>query len=221
MKKHKVSELVEDFDVYPRGHVDSQHVGYIVAALEAGAGMPPIVIDKKTKRIVDGFHRKRATQRHAGDDAQIECVERTFKSEADLLLEAIRLNANHGRTLSQFDRARCITLADKLEIDSELLASAMTMTVDAVEELRVDRLATEKDSKLTVPIKRTIRHMAGKSLNKRQMEANGRLSGMNQQFYVNQVIELIEAGLLDTENEPLMKALDKLRSLLESQLVAA
>lgn len=221
MKKYKASELVEDFDVYPRGHVDSQHVGYMLASLVAGAKLPPIVIDKKTKRIVDGVHRVRAIRRHLGDDAQIDCIEKTFASEAELLLEAIRLNANHGRTLSQFDRARCITLADKLAIDTESLASAMTMTVDAVAELRVDRLATERDSKLTVPIKRTIRHMAGKSLSKRQMEANGRLSGMNQQFYVNQVIELIEAGLLDTSDKNLMTAIEKLRGLLESQLVAA
>ena len=37
MKKYAISELVFDFDLYPRGSVDSHHVGEIAAAIEAGS----------------------------------------------------------------------------------------------------------------------------------------------------------------------------------------
>src|SRR5688572_13414948 len=60
METIKASELVEDFDLYPRGDVDGTHVLSLVQALEAGVELPPIIACKKTKRIVDGFHRRRA-----------------------------------------------------------------------------------------------------------------------------------------------------------------
>lgn len=219
MKKYKVSELVLDFDVYPRGQVDSQHASYIAAAIEAGVEMPPAIIEKKTKRIVDGAHRHRAIRSVHGDDAMMECVERSYKTEADLLLDAIRLNANHGRILTQFDRTRCITLAAKLSIDDSLLADAMSVNVDKLAELRTDR--TARDAGLVIPLKRTIRHMAGQSLNKRQVQANSRLSGMNQAFYVNQLIELIESGLLNTNDPKLMERLELLRTLIDTLAVHA
>jgi hypothetical protein len=219
MKKYKVSELVLDFDVYPRGQVDSQHAGYIAAAIEAGVELPPGIICKKTKRIVDGAHRHRALRHVYGDDATMECIERTYKTEAALLLDAIRLNAHHGRCLTQFDRTRCITLAQKLEIDDTLLADAMSVKVDKLAELRTDR--TAQDATLTIPIKRTIQHMAGQKLTKRQVEANGRLSGMNQAFYVNQLIELIESDMLNTADAKLMARIERLQELLSGLIVAA
>lgn len=220
MKDFKASALVLDFEIYPRGRVDSQAVGYIANALQAGATMPPIVIEKKSHRIVDGAHRFKAYRRLYGDDVKISCVEKVYKSDRDLLLDCIRLNTAHGNNLTPFDRARCITLADKMGIDSELLAGAMNMTVTALDEMKVDRLASDPAG-LHVPLKRTNRHMAGKTLTHRQMEANQRSSGMNQAMYANQLIDLIESDLIDVNNDRLMERLKYLQELLSNLLVAA
>ena len=63
-------------------------------------------------------------------------------------------------------------------------------------------------------MKQTIRHMAGKNLNEGQVTANDKLSGMNQLFYVNQLITLIENDLIDYSNEDLIEGLTKLQDLI-------
>lgn len=70
---------------------------------------------------------------------------------------------------------------------------------------------------IVVPLKKTIQHMAGKTLTTGQQKANEKLSGMNQSFYVNQVILLIENGLID-EKENLYERLRILQKLLNGLL---
>ena len=68
-------------------------------------------------------------------------------------------------------------------------------------------------------LKNTVRQQfAGKRLNQRQVEANDRLSGMNQQFYANQLIELIESKMLDLKDEKLMARLKILNDFLDEIL---
>ena len=95
----KATELVQDYDLYPRAQVDGYHVREIAEALEAGVSMPPVIAEKGTKRVVDGFHRIRAAQKIHGATAKIEVVFKVYGSEAELFREAMRLNADHGRNL--------------------------------------------------------------------------------------------------------------------------
>ncbi len=216
MKTMKVSLLVLDFDLYPRQQIDSHHVGEMVAAEEAGVKFPPIVIDKKSKRVTDGWHRVRMKQRLYKENAEIEVIEKTYRNEREMFLDAIRLNASHGRNLSSYDRAHCALRAGELGIKDDVLAGALLVTVARVDALRVNKAATVGTGKaeVTVPIKRTIGHMAGKRLTRPQQEANKKLGGMAQLFYVNQLIMLIETDLLDTANKDLMAAIEKLAGML-------
>lgn len=219
MRKLKAAEVVLDFDLYPRNNVDPHNVRTLCDALASGAELPPIVICKKSKRVADGFHRVKAVLKFFGDDAEIEVVERTYKSDADLFLEAMRYNASHGCKLDPCDRTHCLIIAERLSIPLDSVAGALSVPADKLGSLMQDRTATSGG--LTIPLKRTLRHKAGQKLNKRQREANDRLSGMNQVFYVNQVIELIEADLLDIGDDSLMQRLSHLQSLLSKQLAAA
>jgi hypothetical protein len=56
--------------------------------------------------------------------------------------------------------------------------------------------------------------MQGMELSKEQTEAIKTLGGNNQTFYVNQLLTLIESGLLDTGNPGLMERLALLRDRL-------
>lgn len=219
MKTLKAAELVLDFSLYPRNNVDSHNIKNLIDALAAGEPLPPVVIDKKSKRVVDGFHRVKAYLKFLGDEAKIEVIEKTYKSDAQLFVDAMRYNATHGCKLDPCDRTHCLLLAESLNIPLDQVAGALHTTVDKLAALRADRTATSNG--LTVPLKRTVRAFAGKKLTKRQQEANVRLSGMNQQFYANQLIELIESEMLDLENENLMMALKKLHELLEGVLVVS
>lgn len=218
MRRLKAAELILDFDLYPRRNLDSHNVRNLVDALAAGAELPAVLIDKKSKRVVDGFHRVRAALQHFGDEAEIEVIEKAYKDDAAIFLEAMRLNAAHGAKLDPCDRTHCVIVAERLHIPLDAVAGALHMPLDKLGELRASRTATAGG--LTVALKRTVSHFAGKRLNKRQSEANDRLSGMSQQFYANQLIELIESGMLDLDNENLIERLRVLHGLLDGVLAA-
>lgn len=217
----KLSELVLDFDLYPRQQVDSHHVREMQVAREAGATFPPLVIDKKSKRVTDGFHRERMYRRDGDPSMEVECVEKAYRNEKEMFLDAVRFNASHGRRLTSFDKAHAALLAEKLGIADNAIAEALKLTADSMGELLATKVAIGGNgTKTPVAIKRTIGHMAGKKLTKPQVEANKKLGGMNQTFYVNQLITLIESDLIDKENEDLIAGLRKLNSLLDGVLAA-
>jgi hypothetical protein len=219
MKKMKVASLVFDFDFYPRNNINPHNVNCIAEAIVAGVEMPPGIIDKKSRRIVDGFHRGRAYAKVYGDDAEMLVVEKNYANDAEMFLDAMRYNASHGCALDSSDRAHCIILSERLNIPLDAVAGALHMTTDKLSALRNGRIAKTSGG-LSVPLKRTIQSFAGRRLTKRQVEANDKLSGMNQSFYANQLIELIESDLLDVSDENLMDRLRVLNGLLDGVLAA-
>jgi hypothetical protein len=216
LREVKLAELVLDMTLYPRTKLDASHIRYMGLALQGGAVFPPVVVDKKSLRVIDGFHRI-SMYRRINPNQSIEVVEKNYKNDAAMFEDAVRMNAHHGRNLSPFDRTHCILRAETFGLSADQIANALSITVEAVGELRADRVGELKvDHKtISIPLKRTIRHMAGQKLTQRQNEANSHLGGMNQLFYINQVAELIEAKLIDTENEHVMAGLNRLNELLE------
>lgn len=212
MKKYALSELVLDFEIYPRGSVDSHHVGEIAEAIRAGAAFPPIVIDKKSKRVADGFHRVYGYKRVFDESHEVDCIEKEYKSDKDLFIDSMRYNAAHGRALTQHDKVHCLLLAEKLKIATATVAEALHITTDRIGELRAGRIGRAGGA--SIPLKQTIRHMAGKTLTKGQVAANEKLGGMNALFYVNQLVTLIENDLIDPDNDDLASGLEKLHGLL-------
>lgn len=174
MNHHRGAELVLDFDLYPRSNVDSHNVRTIVDALAAGAELPPVIADKKSKRVTDGFHRVRAHLQHFGPDAEIDVIEKVYKDEGAMFLDAMRYNAAHGARLDPNDRTHCVIIAERLSIPLDAVAGALNMPVEKLGHLRVDRIARSEG--LSIPLKQTVKHMAGKRLTHRQVEANDKLS---------------------------------------------
>jgi len=219
MREVKAAELVLDFDLYPRNNIDPKNISKLVNALSTGAELPPVMIEKKSKRVVDGFHRVKAHLRFYGDEAKITVVEKTYKSDGDLFLDAMRFNSGHGVQLDSCDQVRCLLTAERLHIPPEMVAGVLHIPANKLGELRDTRTARGTDG-LSLPLKRTVSGFHGKKLTERQEQANTRLSGMNQQFYVNQIIELIESEMLDTSDEKLMTQLQKLAELLDGVFAA-
>lgn len=218
MRTIKAALVVLDYNLYPRNNVDQHNVRAIMDALEAGEEMPPIIIDRHTKKAVDGFHRTLAKLKR-DPDSEIEVIEKTYKNESEMFLDAMRYNSTHGARLDPCDRVRCTIIAEKLSIPLAAVAGALHVPAEKLGALKSDRTATTAGG-LSIPLKRTIQHMAGQKLTKAQNAANDKLSGMNQVFYVNQVILLIESNLLNKEDEKLLDALRHLSELLEGLLTA-
>jgi hypothetical protein len=182
-----------------------------------GIELPPIVADRKTKTVIDGFHRYHAAKRLKLPTISAELKD--YKSPAEMFLDAMHLNAGHGRTMTNFDRVHCVILAAKHKIEPEQVATALSITVEKVGELRADRIGKLRSvGGASIPLKRTLHHMAGQSLTKTQVEAQQKLGGMDQGFYVNQLIVLIENELVDTGDPKLMQNIQRLADLLAKLL---
>lgn len=217
----KLGQLKEDFSVYPRADVDSGHTSQIAEAMRIGITMPQIIVEDKTFRIVDGMHRARGLYKIHGEKKgkalDIRVIARTYASNKELFLDASSLNASHGRSLTGYDKKHAILLAEKLGIATVLIASALNTTVERVKECRAT-CATVDSTRVVTPLKAPIRHMEGREITQQQADAIPHLGGNQQMFYVNQLLLLIETGMLDLENQPLMEKLELLSEKLSDLL---
>jgi hypothetical protein len=216
VKQLKISSLVLDYDLYPRVQIQSYHVNEMARALEAGVELPPIIVDRKSKRVVDGFHRVKAYQKVYGLDAKIPAILKDYESEVAMYLDAISLNAAHGRPLSTYDKARCIARADELKLEPAVIAKALNTTLDRVIELKTERFALYEQK--PIALKMSTAHLAGEELTKEQVNYNVKAGGMNQTFYINQVIAMLESDAVDWDNQRVVNALKRLHGLLDEAL---
>jgi len=225
VKSTKYATLILDADLYPRGSVDDQYIGTLAEALRSGAKLPPPVACAATKRIIDGAHRQKAALRVFGKDYAGEVIFKKYRSDADRFADAVRLNAGHGRRLSTYDRAHCLAIAERVELSVERLADCLSITCATLEDLRTDRTAhiTSLNGRASrsVALKHTNRHLAGRELSAAQVEGNDRSGGMQQLFYVNQVINLLEHDLVDPQDGRMAERLQRLGGLVEERFATA
>jgi hypothetical protein len=154
----KIAALIRDFTLYPRHHVDEANVASMRRAIRAGAPLPPVVADRKTKKVTDGWNRIAAIEREGLDTVDVEWV--TYADDAEMFLDAIARNATHGSKLTTFDYARCLIIAAELRLDDSAITVAMRCTVEFLEELRERKIGVGPDGPM--PVKRTLAHLVRK-----------------------------------------------------------
>ena len=209
------TSLVEDFDLYPRMAVNLAHVNHLAEVIESGTKLPPIIACRKSKRIVDGFHRRRAHIRAMGsDDVEVEVEFIDYSNEAELLLDAIRRNSAHGRGLGTADRMRALIMAERVGLDDGRIAKALNVKVEKLAETRKMFVVRIEGTRQKAVLKMPIRHLSGGSVTKAQAEAIPKLGGNSQEFLIQQLIILIETGMFDAANEQVMAKAGRLHELL-------
>lgn len=209
----EVANLILDYNIYPRTAVQDVHVRSMIEAGESGVTFPPILVDHKSMRIVDGFHRYARAIKIGQKTIQAEL--RTFKNEQEIFEAAVAANANHGRPYAPFDRARIISIGLQLKVSKQKLAAALSMPVSRVEEIRLSFAKVGRDDEPTEPLKMTIRNQfQGKRLTHAQAQAQRKLGGQQATFYANQLVILIENDLLNVKNPNILATMHKLASLI-------
>jgi len=217
--KVKIVTLTLDYSLYPRHYLDEQTVNDYVHSLQAGAVFPPIIADKKSHRVVDGFTRYTAHLRLYGEGGEIEVDFRTYRNEGELLLDAIRLNTAHGQRISRHDMKRCVILCESLSLAENDMTFALNITADRLGELRAQIHNTRAGDRIAA--KQATMHLIEKQLSAKQVEGVRRAGGCSQLFFINQVISFIETGILDGENDRVIERLQHLAGLLKERLKAA
>lgn len=227
MEKVLASELVEDFKFYPRSAVDSTHVTDIAEAFRAGQELPPVVACRKTKRLVDGFHRTRAIKRVFGDEAEISVEWRDYPTEQALYLDALRMNAHNAKKISGNDRTHAIIVGLDLNLKPAAIAEAFGVTVERVELIVAIKTGhmkrtTAKGKQITqrLSLKNSVRHLQGTNpeLTPEQAKVIESSPGQSQGLLIRQLADLIEAELIDWSNETAVAQLDRLYQLLKERM---
>ena len=220
-KTVSISDLVEDYAVYPRRKLDEQHVADLVQALNANATFPPIIAEEKTLRIVDGFHRTRAYRRVLGDSGKVKVEIRAYDTDAELFLDAAALNAGHGRKLARADQIRIAVRASELGLSTEQIAMALSVTAERVEKLQLRILVTDVGTSsdggrllVSAPSKPVARHLEGRQITAEQAEAIDHGPGQRPVRLVHDLTNWLRAGVLDLTDDKLVDALLELAVLI-------
>ncbi len=215
-----LASLVEDMEIYPRHAVDDSHVASLVQAIECGAELPPIVADKRSKRITDGWHRARAWRRAHGKEATVSVLLKDYADVAAMIFDAVKLNAAHGRRLDGIDQTRSVLMLERNGFNATQISLALNVTEKRVERLRIKVATTSKGASGTVPgtaviaLKRPVRHLEGTKLTEKQAIVHDMLPGTSFLLVARQLAQALEHKMVDLEDEKLVEQLRVLRDLL-------
>lgn len=210
-----MAKLVEDFSLYPRHGVEEVHVNDLVRALQAGATLPPIIADAETLRIVDGFHRRRAHLKHAGDDATALVELRRYRSEAELFKDAVALNSAHGRKLDRHDQTRIVLKLRELHVPDTEISVVLHIPEPVVETLALRIVQAPTGP---IPSKRGLEHMRGQGLTANQVSVMGSVRSAEAGRLCLELTRLLRADMVDLDNPQTVARLRELVAALEDSL---
>lgn len=214
--------LLLDYNLYPRNKLSSYHVDELGEARAAGAKLPPVVADRLSRRVIDGFHRITEVLEHDGAQGQIQVIWHDYESEADMLAEAISLNATHGRKLTPQDHTRIVHLAGGFGLAMERVSNLLHVRPELLEKRGQNIAVVTTPGKHTrrgqeaIPLKRTFSNLKGKSITPQQVEANSRATGHPQSYLIGQVLNVLESDAVDLANPLVVDRLVHLRDALNS-----
>jgi ParB-like chromosome segregation protein Spo0J len=81
--------------------LNGEDKAHIARLAQTETSLPPILVDKRTMRVIDGMHRLMAASLQGRETIEVVFFE---GSDADIFLRAVQENIAHGLPLSQADR---------------------------------------------------------------------------------------------------------------------
>jgi len=210
-----LEDLVFNEEFYPRTGIDEQHIRQLMRAMEANISLPPIVVAKGTNIIVDGVHRYHSHLRQGRE--KIAATVKAYKSDAELWHDAVMYNTGVGLKLGQEDSLKVIEISERLGLKEVDIAGMLRTSIAYLRVLK-PRYATVQGAVegvkelRRVPLKGSVRHLAGHTISAEQADAKARAPGPSYLLSVNQVLDALNYDLLPPEeNHPALW--DSLRQL--------
>lgn len=202
-----VGDVVVDETIYPRGSVNLLHIKRLQDAIDGGAILPPVIVERGTNRLVDGRHRLGAYL--AKELAEISCEFRVYDTEADLFADAVRLNAEHGAPLTYYDVKLSVLRLEELGYTRDRISGVVRLQIEKVEDI-VRGSAVSTTTGLPIALKGGLRHKMGQPLSELQQQAMRKYSGGNVVHYIRQLIALLENDLWPGESVSAKTEMDRL-----------
>lgn len=159
-----LSDLRYDERLYPRVACDPVWVHRLCQHLQAGAQFPPILVDKNTMIVLDGWHRAAAYRAVYGDDADIPVEFVDAADDTARFLAALRANAYHGRPYSTNDIAQVVLRAEALGIARQQVADILHLSRRRLDDVLTQRVAYEEGTGQPIVLGRSWAPLAGQTL---------------------------------------------------------
>ena len=199
----RLSELVEDQRIYPRGSVSMVHVADLLLALDAGNTLPAPVVDRRTRKIVDGFHRIRAQRKRLGEDGIIDVEFEDYAGDAEMFIASVEYNAPHGLRLSRYDQRVTIIKARALGLDDDTTATALGVTPVRISAITI--LQANSDAG-PVPLKQGVGHLGGRYLTSEQLAEIRKMRGGRTRDKVTELDRMLQTeGLVPLAQDPALR----------------
>jgi hypothetical protein len=184
--KLSISKIKIDEQLYPRAHMDPEHISRLTAALQAGAHFPPIVVEAKTYRLVDGRNRCEA---HKGVGIKtIEAIEKVYRNEADFFADAVRLNASHGQPLDAASTRSAIIRLYSFGYSKEVISELIRVPADHLEMIRRG-FDDAKGNGKPIAVKGDGEQPV---ISEKRKELIRKFAGEKAMFYVRQLVQMLE-----------------------------
>lgn len=192
-RKIAIEKIIIDESLYPRSGINDFTIRRMTFALTVGTRLPPIVIEAKTFRLVDGRHRYE-TYKQEGIKT-IEAEEKVYKNEADLFADAVRLNIGHGQPLDLYSVRGAIIRLEAYGYSKAAISEIVRLPINQLG--KIERGFANDESGKPIALKGGLSHLAGQTLDPQQQQVNRRYSGPKAVFFVRQL-----AGLLANDMYP-------------------
>jgi ParB-like nuclease domain len=199
--------------------INFAHLNDMTNAILAGAVLPPVIVNQAIKEIVDGAHRYHAYKKLYGEDYDLDCDLRDFADEKAAFELAVT-SVDHGLPFTAYDRRRILIEAEKLGIAIERVADMLKMPVETAVKMiatgsAIVRIGSGQNVvEQKVPLRTSMKRLAGQRLTKAQQNANSR-AGMQAENLADHLLRLLDAGLLDWCSESVRLKLSLLYGTLQ------
>ncbi|MER7000249.1 transcriptional regulator [Streptomyces sp. NPDC000410] len=112
-----------------------QDVDHVALLAELDGPLPPILVDRRSMRVIDGMHRLMAAFVKGQETIDVELFDGTAE---EAFLRAVEANVTHGLPLSQEDRRAAATriIASHPQMSDRAIARASGLGAKAVAALR-------------------------------------------------------------------------------------
>jgi ParB-like chromosome segregation protein Spo0J len=113
----RLTEIKLDADLWPRAREDKKTVEHYTEIFEE---LPPIAVQKRTGKLVDGWHRFYAASKLGLSEVQVEEVD---VPDNLVFAEAVKRNLKHGLPLKRRERDRAILRMSEASLSAHQIAN--------------------------------------------------------------------------------------------------
>lgn len=206
--------IVLDERITPRADDEAVAVQQLCDAFDCGAEFAPMLVDKASKRLIDGRRRRKMYLKRKVERVPVKFMD--FPGGlVEMLTAAIAANAAHGMRMDARDHLSAINKMEALGGTVADVAKALCVPVATLEELRSTRTAVDEAGEPHY-LKPATRHLAGTVLSPSRVETNRHLPANPVYFLIDRVADLLLDDLVP-HDEKHDAALDRLEGALRKR----